>query len=142
MFYLLPQLKITLNIYIFMFLKDIFVVEDPFIFLGVYHYFGHHGRLASQIFKPRLYFNYFNPAIILIKQKLQNWFGMKAAKISDFGYSNFAFGHWNMSKWAYISHTDRQFFWPLSFILKKSIWSGIMGENWVLRFLPLQWALF
>ena len=61
-------------------LKDISVVLQPYIFLGVFHYFGHHGRPPSQIFNPRLSFNYFNPAIILIKKKLrfgrfEGWFG-------------------------------------------------------------------
>ena len=67
--YLLSQVKIPLNIYIFMFLKNIFVVLQPYIFLGVFHYFGNHGSPASQIFNPRLSFNYFNPAIILINKK-------------------------------------------------------------------------
>ena len=49
MLYLMSQVKISLNIYIFMFLKDIFVVLQPHIFLGVFHYFGHHGRPAYQI---------------------------------------------------------------------------------------------
>ena len=46
-----------------------------------------------------------------------------------------------MSKWAHISRTNRgeNVQAPLTF--KKSIWSNIMGENWVLRFLPLQWAI-
>ena len=86
MLYLLSQVKITLNIYIFMFLKEIFVVLQPYIFLGVLHYFDHQGRPASQIFNPRPSLNYFNPAIILIKKKLhfglfKVWFGMKAARI-------------------------------------------------------------
>ena len=68
MLYLLLQVKITLNIYIFMLVKDFFVVLQPFIFLGVFHYFGHHRCPASQIFNPRLSFDYFNPAIILIKK--------------------------------------------------------------------------
>ena len=81
-----------------MFLEDIFVVLQPYIFLGVFHYFGHHGRPASHIFNPPLSFDYFNPAIILIKKKLRFgrfkvWFGMKAAKIGDFGHLNFTFGH-------------------------------------------------
>ena len=33
---LLSQVKITLNIYIFKFLKDIFVVLQPYIILGVF----------------------------------------------------------------------------------------------------------
>ena len=45
-----------------------FVVLQPYIILGVFHYFGHHCRPASQIFNPRLSLNYFNPAIILIKK--------------------------------------------------------------------------
>ena len=90
--YLLSQVKIPLNIYIFMFLKNIFVVLQPYIFLGVFHYFGNHGSPASQIFNPRLSFNYFNPAIILINKKklrfgrFKLWFGTKAAKIGDFGH--------------------------------------------------------
>ena len=60
---------------------------------GVVHYFGHIGRPTSQIFNPRLYFDYFNPAIILIQKKLRFghfkiWFGTKAAKIGDFGHLN------------------------------------------------------
>ena len=59
------------------------VVLQPF-FLGVFHYFGHHRGPASQIFNPRLSFDYFNPAIILIFKKLRFgrfmiWFGSKAA---------------------------------------------------------------
>jgi hypothetical protein len=78
-------------------LKAIFVVLQPFIFLGVFHYFGHHHRPTSQIFDPRLSFNYFNPAIILINKKLhfgrfKIWLRTKAAKIGDFGHLNFAFG--------------------------------------------------
>ena len=65
--YLLSQVKITLNIYIFMLLKDIFVVLQLFIFLGVFHYFAHH-RPRVLNFNPRLSFDYFNPAIILIKK--------------------------------------------------------------------------
>ena len=81
-----------------MFLKEIFVVLQPYIFLGVFHYFGHHSRPASQIFNPRLSFDYLNPAIILIKKKLRfkgfkEWFGTKAAKICDFGHLNFMFGY-------------------------------------------------
>ena len=95
---LLSQVKITLNIYIFMLLNDILVVLKPFILLGVFHYFGHHCRPASQIFNLRLSFDYFNPAIILIKKKLRFgrfkiWFGTEAAKIGDFAHLNFTFGH-------------------------------------------------
>ena len=43
----MSQVKITLNIYIFMFLKDIFVVLQPYIYVGVFHYYGHHVRPAS-----------------------------------------------------------------------------------------------
>ena len=43
---------------------------QPYIFLGIFHYFGHHGRPTSQILNPRLSFNYFNPAILLIKKKI------------------------------------------------------------------------
>ena len=68
MFYLLSQVEITLNIYIFMFLKDLFVVLQSYIFLGVFHYFGHYGCPTSQILKSNLSFDYFNPAIILIKK--------------------------------------------------------------------------
>ena len=80
-----------------MFLKDIFVVLQPYIFLGVFPYFGHHGRPASQIFNLRLSFDFFNLAIILIKKKLRFgcfkiWFGTKAAKIGHFGHLNFMFG--------------------------------------------------
>ena len=94
-----------------MFLKDILVVLHPSTFLGVFHYFGHHGRPASQIFNPRLSFNYFNPAIILNKKlrfgRFNVWFGTKGAKNGDFGHLNFSFGQSNMSKLAYISRTDR-----------------------------------
>jgi hypothetical protein len=51
-----------------MLLKDIFVVFQLFIFLVVFTYFGHHRRPASPIFNPRLCFDYFNAAIILIKK--------------------------------------------------------------------------
>ena len=40
----------------------------PNFLLGVFHYFGHHGRSASQIFNPFLSFGYFNQAIILIQE--------------------------------------------------------------------------
>ena len=81
-----------------MFLKDIFVVLQPFSFLGVFHYFGYPGRPASQIFNPCLSFDFFNPAIILIKKKLRfggfkEWFGTKATKIGDFGHLNVMFGY-------------------------------------------------
>ena len=94
--YLLSQVKTTLNIYTFMFLMDIFVVLQPCIVLGV-HYFGHHGRPASQIFNRLLSFDYFNPAIIFIHKKLRFGrfkvcFGTKSAKIGDFGHLNFMFG--------------------------------------------------
>ena len=66
--------------------------------LGVFQYFGHDGRHASQIFNPLLFFNYFNPTIILIKKKLclrrfKVWFGIKAAKIGNFWHLNFTFSH-------------------------------------------------
>ena len=56
-----------------MLLKDIFGVLQPFIFLGVFHYFGPHRRPAFKIFNPRLSFDYFNPAIILIYKKIALW---------------------------------------------------------------------
>ena len=82
--YLLSQVKITLNMNIFLFFKDIFVFLQPCIFWGVFYYFGHHGCPASQIFHPRLSFNYFNQAIILIKKKFrfgrfEVWFGPQQA---------------------------------------------------------------
>ena len=82
MLYLLSLANVTLTIYIFMFLKDIFVVLQCYIFLGVFHYFGHHACPASQIFNPRLSFEYFNPAIIVIQKKcalvvLRNGLGQK-----------------------------------------------------------------
>ena len=70
-----------------MYLMNIFVVLQPYIFLGVFHYFSHHGCPASQNFNPRLSFNYFNQAIIL-----RVWLGMKATKIGYFGHLNFFFG--------------------------------------------------
>ena len=81
-----------------MLVKDFFVVLQPFIFLGVFHYFGHHRCPASQIFNPRLSFDYFNPAIILITKKMRSWrlkiwIGTKAAKIGNFAQLNFTFGH-------------------------------------------------
>ena len=73
-----------------MLLNDIFLVLQPFICLGVFHYYGHNRRPASQIFNPRHSCDYFTLAIILIKIKLRFgrfkiWFGTKAAKIGDFG---------------------------------------------------------
>ena len=55
-------------LYIFTFIcfKRLFRCFTTKYILGVFHYFSHHGRPASQIFKPRLSFNYLNPAIILI----------------------------------------------------------------------------
>ena len=51
---------------------------------------------ASRIFHPLLSFDYFNPAILLIKKlpfgRFKVWFGTKAAKIGDFGHLNFTFG--------------------------------------------------
>ena len=81
-----------------MLLKDTFLFLQPFIFLGVFHYFGHHRQPAPNIFNPRLSFNYFYPAIILVFKKMsfgrfKIWFGTKAAKIGDFGHLNFKFGH-------------------------------------------------
>ena len=64
--YLLSQVKLTLNIYIFRFLKDMFVVLQPYIFLGVFHNFCHRGRPASQTCHTRLFYDYFSPVIILI----------------------------------------------------------------------------
>ena len=52
-----------------MFLKDFFVVLQPYIFKGVFHYFGHHGRPTSQIFNLGLSFEYFKPAIIVKSKK-------------------------------------------------------------------------
>ena len=71
-----------------MFLNDLFVVLQPYMFLDVFHYFGHHGRPGYQTFHPRLFFNYCNPAIMLIKKSfalgvLRYGFGTKAAKICD-----------------------------------------------------------
>ena len=78
-------------------LKDIFVVLQPYIILGVFHYFGHHRRPASQIFNLRPSFNYLNPANIFIPKKLRFghfkvWFGMKAAKIGYSSLFNFLLG--------------------------------------------------
>ena len=66
------------------------------------------------------------------------WFGTKTAKI---GHLNFMFWYLNMFKWACISCTDKGKIFNY-LCLKKSIWSSTMGENWVLRPLPLQRALF
>ena len=73
-----------------MFLKDILVVLQPFIFLGIFHYFGHHGRPTSQIFNPRLSFDSFNPEIILIQKNcalgvLRNGLGQKQPKLVILG---------------------------------------------------------
>ena len=81
-----------------MWLKDIFVVLQHYIFLGVFHYFCHHGPPLPYIFNPRLSFDYFIPAIILIKKKsrfgrFKVWFGTKVAKVGDFGHLNVMFGH-------------------------------------------------
>ena len=89
------------TLYIFIFLCvyiTFFLINAQYIFLDVFHYFGHHGRPASQIFNPRLSFDYFNQAIILIQKKLRFWrfkvwFGTKAPKIGDFGHLNFMFGY-------------------------------------------------
>ena len=48
--------------------NSIYVVLQPYILLDVFHYFGHHGRPASQILNMCLSLDYFNPAIILIKK--------------------------------------------------------------------------
>ena len=81
----------------FMGLKKIIVVLQPYIFFRVYHYSGHYGRPHSQIVNLRLSFDDINPEIILIKklhfERFKVWFGTKAAKIGDFGYLNFMFGH-------------------------------------------------
>ena len=58
--------------------------------LGVFHYFGHHGRPASQIFNPLLTFDHFNPAIILIFKKcafriLRYGLGPKQARLVILG---------------------------------------------------------
>ena len=93
----MSKVIITLNIYILMFLKDIFVILQPYKFLGVFHYFGQYGRPTSQIFNTRLSFDYFNPAIILIKKmnfrRFKVCFGTKAATNGGFGHLNFMFGH-------------------------------------------------
>ena len=68
--YLLSQVKITLTCFIFMFFKEWTFVLHFNMFLCVFHYFGNHGRPASQIFNPLLLFDYFNPAIILIKNSI------------------------------------------------------------------------
>ena len=106
------QVKINLNTYIFMLLKDIFVILQPYIFLGVFCYFGHHGRPASQICNPRLSFESFNSAIILIQKNwalgvLRYGLGQKQPRLVILGHLNFMFGYWNMSKWPYISCTDK-----------------------------------
>ena len=54
-----------------MFLKDIFVVLQPYILLGIFRSFDHHGRPTSKIFNPRLSFDYFNPALIFINEKMR-----------------------------------------------------------------------
>ena len=72
--YLLSQVKITLNIYIFTFLKDIFVVLQPYIFLGGF------------------FLNYFDKKNKLRFGRFKVWFGTKAAKMSDFGHLNVMFG--------------------------------------------------
>jgi len=57
------------TLYIFIFLCvyiTFFLINAQYMFLGVFHYFGHHGRPAPQIFNPLLSHGYFNPAIILI----------------------------------------------------------------------------
>ena len=71
-----------LHFYVF---KETFVVLQPYRILGVFHYFGHHGRPASKVFNPRLSFEYLNPAIILIKKNcalgvLRNGFGQKQSR--------------------------------------------------------------
>ena len=60
--YLFSQVKITLNIYIFMFLKNIFVVLQPYIFLGVFHYLVTMAALHLK-FSTRV-----SPSIILTQQ--------------------------------------------------------------------------
>ena len=81
-----------------MFVKGIFLFYTLVYFLGVFHYFGHHGRPASQIFNPLLSSNYFDQAIILIQKKMRFGlfkvgFGTKAAMIGDFEPLCFTFGH-------------------------------------------------
>ena len=67
MSYILWQVKIPLKCKIFMFSKDIFLVLHHNIFLGFFHYFGHHGRPASIIFNQFLSFDNSNLAMILKK---------------------------------------------------------------------------
>jgi hypothetical protein len=81
-----------------MFVKDIIVVLQPYIFLGVFHYFGHHGRPASQIFNPRHSSDYFNLTIILIHKKcalgvLRYGLGQKQTRLVILGTLNFTFEH-------------------------------------------------
>ena len=145
---LLSQVKITLNIKIFMFLKDILVVLKPYIILGVFHYFGHHGRPASQIFNPRLSLNYFSPAIIFIDKKncalgvSRYGLGWKQPRLLILGTLISRLGP-KICPNEFIFHAEiekKKIQAPC--FIKKSIWSSISGENWVLRFWPLQWALF
>ena len=97
MLYLLSQVKITLNIYIFMFLKDTIVVLQSYVFLG---FFTNLVTIAAPHLKI---LNRVCPSIILTQQpfwskklrfgRLKVWFGTKAAKIGDFGHLNVMFGH-------------------------------------------------
>ena len=82
----------------FMFLKDIFVVLQTFIFLGVF-------TIWVTMAAPHLKFSTrLSPLIILTQQsfgsnfffcfgRFKEWFGTKAAKIADFGHLNFMFGY-------------------------------------------------
>ena len=66
-FYLLSQVKVILNIYIFYVFKgQFFCFISFFLFLGVIHCFGHHGRPASQIFNLCISFNYFHFVVTYI----------------------------------------------------------------------------
>ena len=125
------------------FFSTIFVVLQPYIFLGFF-------TTLVTMAAPHLKFSTcVSPSIILTQQSF--WSskncalgikGMVWDKRSQdwwFLHFNFMFGYYNMFKWAYISRTDRRRKTNQAPLEKKSIWLSIMGENWVLRFLLLKW---
>ena len=98
-------------------------------------------------FQPASFLQLFQPSNQFDQQQQMRfgsfkvWFGTKAAKIGDFEHLNIMFEHLNIYELIFHAHIEETNFEPILFI-KKSIWSRIMGEYWILRFLPLQWPLF
>ena len=97
--YLLSQVKTTINFYIYMYLKDTFVVLQLYIFQVFFSLFWSPRQPRISKFRPASLLQLFQPSHDFnLKKKLRFgcfkvWFGMKATKIGYFGHLNFLFRH-------------------------------------------------